>query len=90
LGRGRLSPEKPRTLDQQSRAPPQPRLTPRSLPTRARERGVAYMLNPFTYPAADDSAVRVREDELLLGVPTVRLELDFVEDSASGRLNVGK
>jgi hypothetical protein len=43
-------------------------------------RGVAYMLNPFTYPVAEDSAVAVRDDELSLGVPTVRLELDFIED----------
>jgi hypothetical protein len=41
--------------------------------------GAAYMLNPFTFPAPG-SAVAVASDELSLGVPTVRLELDFVED----------
>lgn len=44
--------------------------------------GAAYMLNPFTFPAPG-SAVAVRNDELSLGVPTVRLELDFVDDVAS-------
>lgn len=43
--------------------------------------GAAYMLNPFTYPAPG-SAVAVTNDELSLGVPTVRLELDFVDDIA--------
>jgi hypothetical protein len=40
--------------------------------------GAAYMLDPFTYPAPG-AAVAVASNELSLGVPTVRLELDFVE-----------
>jgi hypothetical protein len=42
-------------------------------------RGAAYMLNPVTYPA-EGSAESVKPEELSLGVPTVRLELTFVED----------
>jgi hypothetical protein len=45
---------------------------------------VAYMLNPYTYPGPG-SAIAITKDELSLGVPTVRLELYFVDDSAGSR-----
>lgn len=41
--------------------------------------GAAYMLNPYAYPGPG-SAVAITKDELSLGVPTVRLELGFVDD----------
>jgi hypothetical protein len=40
--------------------------------------GAAYMLNPYAYPA-EGAAVGLTTNELSLGVPAVRLELDFVE-----------
>ncbi|HEU5304055.1 MAG TPA: hypothetical protein VFU40_05370 [Gemmatimonadales bacterium] len=44
--------------------------------------GAAYMLNPYAYPA-EGTAVGITKDELSLGVPAVRLELDFVEANSS-------
>lgn len=41
--------------------------------------GTAYMLNPYAYPGPG-SAVAITKDELSLGVPTVRLELGFVDE----------
>jgi hypothetical protein len=42
--------------------------------------GAAYMLNPYAYPA-EGAAMGITKDELSLGVPTVRLELGFLEDA---------
>jgi hypothetical protein len=42
----------------------------------------AYMLNPYAYPGPDSFAA-IEPAELSLGVPTVRLELSFVEGMAT-------
>jgi hypothetical protein len=48
------------------------------LPFLGPQGGAAYMLNPLAYPKPD-SFTAIAAGELSLGVPTVRLELSFVE-----------
>jgi len=52
------------------------------LPFLGPEGGAAYMLNPFAYPGPRSYAA-VEPRELSLGVPTVRLELSFVEGAGA-------